>query len=66
MSEPALLTEARARSDEDAVLFVRSFERLNVLAEIRFERALSAEELQELLTLRAELRDRLAGWLQKR
>ena len=66
MPEPAILRTLRSRSDDDASAIVRHFERLNVLAETRFERPLHPEELQELVTLRNQLRDRLAGWLQKR
>ena len=66
MPEPALLSALRSRSDEDASTIARHFERLSVLSETRFERALSSAELQELLILRNELRDRLARWLEKR
>ena len=66
MPEPSLVSALRSRPDEDAALFVRSFERLAVLAETGFERPLREEEVQELSTLRRELRNRLATWLQKR
>jgi hypothetical protein len=60
------VSELRSRPDQDAAEFVRHFERLNTLAETRFERPLCSEELQELFALRSELRNRLAGWLEKR
>jgi hypothetical protein len=66
MPEPALISELRSRNEDDASIITRHFQRLQALTETRFERPLRPEELQELLALRNELRDRLAGWLQKR
>ena len=66
MSEPSLVRELRTRSDEDSTEFVNCFDRLNALTQTRFERPLCAQEFQELCTLRSELRNRLAGWLEKR
>jgi hypothetical protein len=66
MPEPAFLTALRGRPEEDAVQIVRYFDRLHALAATRFERSLSAEELQELLSLRTNLRNHLARWLEKR
>jgi len=56
----------RDRPRPEAALVRQYFRRLNALAEIRYERLLSAQELQELTALRRELCNRLAAWLQKR
>ena len=53
-------------ADSGADAFVRSLRRLHVLSAQQFERSLSVEELQELLSIRRELRELMAAWLVKR
>jgi hypothetical protein len=66
MPQGSLVNLLRDRPRPEAALVRQYFRRLNALAEIRYERLLSAQELQELTALRKELCNRLAAWLQKR
>ena len=53
-------------ADSDAAAFVRGLERLHLLSQQQFERDLYPEELREVLSIRSELRNHLARWLEKR
>jgi hypothetical protein len=66
MPEPTILTALRARPDPDSNAFCRHYDRLKELTTLKFERALTREELAEIALLRNLVRQSLALWLEKR
>lgn len=66
MPEPTVLKRLRKKNDPDSLSFVERYDRLKELTGLKFERALSPAEIEELLLLRHLVRQSLALWLEKR
>jgi hypothetical protein len=66
MAEPTILTDLRERTDPDSRSFVALYDRLKLLTDTKFIRPLTAAEHQEIALLRAQVRQAMGQWLEKR
>lgn len=66
MPEPTVLRRLRKKNDPDSLSFIEKYDRLKELTNIKYERALTPSEIEELTSLRHLVRQSLALWLEKR